>query len=457
MVEHRSNPPRWTGSRPDGVGDFLRRATEATGAPARWGARERIRSRVLAPRGEARGRWVLGLATTVALAVTLWVLVRAAPAPQPLLEASSGDVSLVRGVAQPGASLPEGSELVTRASGRVRLKLGAGALALGPSTRLRTAHGRVAQVVVGSAELSAPSGHLASVRAGDYEVSVEGGMVRLEVLSAEAVSAVVVEGEAVLRRGSQRVSLHAGQSFQTGATGTSPAGKQVTLRGEPTVREADFAAAPEGSPLERARTEAQSGHTQAAARTYDTLAHGDDGVAAQVALYELARLELTKQGDLVDAERNLRESLRRYPEGVLVQEVSLTLLDVDVRAARPGAALDDADAFLRRFPSTEREADVRMVRANLRRERGDCAGALEDYRRLDANAAHAGDALFFGGLCEAQLGNAGAAHERLSRYLARDGNESHRTEAVRALDSKEIHEGSGWPETFTTEPAEDAR
>jgi TolA-binding protein len=92
------------------------------------------------------------------------------------------------------------------------------------------------------------------------------------------------------------------------------------------------------------------------------------------------------------------------------------------------------DRFLTRHPRSERRDEVMLLRANLDRDRGDCASAMERYRTLSkGTGAIADDATYFAAACAQQLGRTEEARALLQESLQRFPSGRHADDARRAL------------------------
>ncbi len=157
---------------------------------------------------------------------------------------------------------------------------------------------------------------------------------------------------------------------------------------------------------------------------------------AELALYEVGRLNVRYLGDAARALLALERYRARYPSGLLRQEVDLTLVEALLQAAALERATEELDAFLRVYPSSERTADVLLLRGNVRRSRGQCDQALSDYdavAKLTSQGAVADDARYFAAVCAAVTGNVASARQKLTEYLQTFANGLHRADAERAL------------------------
>lgn len=118
---------------------------------------------------------------------------------------------------------------------------------------------------------------------------------------------------------------------------------------------------------------------------------------------------------LEDIERFLAE----HPASSSHEEV--LAMQVEALAAS-GADLDALDAsrrFLDRYPSSERRQEIRWIEATVARDRlEDCERALPAYRKLADNIGpRQAEALFYQGICAADLGLDEEARDTLSRAL----------------------------------------
>ena len=172
-----------------------------------------------------------------------------------------------------------------------------------------------------------------------------------------------------------------------------------------------------------ARSLAQKARYAEAVQIYEGLAAGTSGWA-EPALYEVGRVNLRAK-KLSAAAAALADYRTRYPKGSLAHEVALSSIEVQLKLGAGAAALSAMDDFLARFPSSERWGDVRFLRATVRRDRGDCAGAAADYQELLNDPIHADDALYFAAVCQQQLGEELAARRHLTEYLKRFPEGSH--------------------------------
>jgi hypothetical protein len=149
-----------------------------------------------------------------------------------------------------------------------------------------------------------------------------------------------------------------------------------------------------------------------------------NGLAAETALYEVARLRRDVLGDGAGALAALQQSRTRFPEGMLRQEVDLSIVELLPKLNRHREAIDEIGRLLAQGGGLERgvdsAAELHVLRGNIYRE------VLEDFARAERDYADAeearapvvGDATFLRGVCLQALGRADDARGTFNRYLA---------------------------------------
>jgi TolA-binding protein len=199
------------------------------------------------------------------------------------------------------------------------------------------------------------------------------------------------------------------------------------------------AAAPAGQKsyevgYEEAQVLASRGYHAQAAAAFARLSGA--GPRAELALYERGRLLLKHLDEPERARRVFLEHRRRFPDSSLGPEVGLSLIEASLQAKQLPEAAREIDAFLARYPSTERRDELRLVRANLARDSGDCARAERDYEPLARGAGKlAEEALHSWAYCRRRLGDETGARERLREYLRRFPSGRHRSDVDQALEA----------------------
>jgi ferric-dicitrate binding protein FerR (iron transport regulator) len=157
-------------------------------------------------------------------------------------------------------------------------------------------------------------------------------------------------------------------------------------------------------------------HQMAAAILERALAAGEG--PRDLELYQLALLRQRHLNDPQGALDALQGYRSQFPRGALRQEVDLSVVQVDVALGRAEAALSESARFLAAHPQSERADEVRILRGDLLRQRGDFAAAAGEYRSVSGGAALE-DALFYWAYCRLQLGDGSSAVKALQDYLGR--------------------------------------
>ncbi|HYV43206.1 MAG TPA: outer membrane protein assembly factor BamD [Myxococcaceae bacterium] len=193
------------------------------------------------------------------------------------------------------------------------------------------------------------------------------------------------------------------------------------------------AADPDLAAYAKAKELLSRGEPAQAAALFSDVARGHSS-RAELSLYELGRTELRYLHDPAAARSAFSSYVERYPSGLLLQEVELSLIEAELAGSDFAAARASMDRFLTRHPRSERRDEVMLLRANLDRDRGDCASALERYRTLSKGAgAVADDATYFAAVCAQQLGRTEEARALLQDSLQRFPSGRHAEDARRAL------------------------
>jgi ferric-dicitrate binding protein FerR (iron transport regulator)/TolA-binding protein len=210
----------------------------------------------------------------------------------------------------------------------------------------------------------------------------------------------------------------------------APVAPEVTAT--PTAPSPPVVMAPD--PYSQAVTLSRSGQYDAAAQTLEAIA-GSHGQHADLALYDLARLRQRHLGDPVGALAALVRYEKEYPHGSLTQEVELSAIELDLGRSDFPAALVQMNRFLDEHPDSERAPEVHLLRGNVLRGRGDCQGALREYRRARGDGVE-DDAIYFTAFCQQKLGRQDDAAESLHDYLRLLPNGHHVVEVRAALQGR---------------------
>jgi TolA-binding protein len=149
-------------------------------------------------------------------------------------------------------------------------------------------------------------------------------------------------------------------------------------------------------------------------------------------LYQLALLKERRLGDPQGALDLLADYQRQFPAGALQQEVSLSIIEADLSLGREQEALDQSARLLARYPGSERADELRLLRGDLLRKRGDCTGAIAEYRTVRGGTA-LDDARYFAASCRRAMGDGVAADAALRDYLSRYPSGRHAASARQML------------------------
>jgi TolA-binding protein len=188
------------------------------------------------------------------------------------------------------------------------------------------------------------------------------------------------------------------------------------------------------APSEEARLYSEAGKERDPARAvalFDEVARRG-GPSANTAAYQAARLVM-ESGRLAEARARWTILIDRNPGAALDQEARLSLLECELRTDALAAARTELERFLAAYPKSERQPELRFLRAEILRRSGRCADALPDYRAA-ASSRRADDALYFEAWCTIELGDRDAARRALESYLSRFPRGTHRGDAERGLE-----------------------
>lgn len=206
-------------------------------------------------------------------------------------------------------------------------------------------------VLLSAEEVSLDSGRLSVVRANGSRLRIRTPDAVLESVNArflaEVVGAVtsvkVEEGEVVVRTSAGSKTLLAGESLRWLSAPVIPS----TLVA--------------GAPSSDGSCQGQAG--EALRRCLEAEAKGDS-LEAQAALYELASLE-AHDGRSERAVEVFKQSLERFPGGVLDPEARVALTLELVKLERYAEAQQAARDFVRLYPSDARVSDVAALERSL--------------------------------------------------------------------------------------------
>lgn len=161
------------------------------------------------------------------------------------------------------------------------------------------------------------------------------------------------------------------------------------------------------------------GKTELAIECYRELGR-ENGIVADVALYNAARLELDKRANAPGALALLDEHRRRFPASSLGAEREWLRVRSLRASGRPDDALRASEALLAMPAGALLSAELHELRAGIAEERGDCAAAASELVALIDEPGKRGDeAEFSRARCLDKLGRNADARAAYVHYLAR--------------------------------------
>jgi hypothetical protein len=316
---------------------------------------------------------------------------------------------------------PEGNAQIRRERQQVTVSLGQGAIDVAVTAR--------------------PVGREFRVEANGYRFSVVGTRFRVDWSDAW-VKLEVREGRVTVSSESTPLAtVSAGESWQGSA---KPAVNQQPPTAPTTgpsrldpVSTAASAEAPEAAAdcLRLAR----ENQAARAARCYERVA-GGQGLSAEMAQVELARLRRDVLHDSPGAQRALREYLARYPNGAFRTEAAVSLVEILVQSGQTQQALGESERLLVSGGARERDKELRLLRGRiLQEELGDCGRAEREYAQVAADPGPIGDqAQLRQAECLERLGRSDEAITAYRAYLGR-ANAAHAAVARARLEALSGH------------------
>jgi hypothetical protein len=415
----------------------------------------RVWARVSDPartRRVTRNAFVRGALVASALTALTVVAVERVHAPAPAGGAlATGAAEIARATPQAPAApalaivAPAGSVVETGAGEHLVRILARGARAeLAPQTSVAVdAQGRP-ELRRGEVHFRVASGATAdaqkfSVRVASYRVVVAGARFVVKA-EAQSITVAVEDGEAEIWNGSHVVRIGSGETWSSDAA--APHARTGAPRGHEKAPALAPAADAEGALAEQDREDLAAARAARAAADprralalYEHLA-ARSGPAAENALYEIGGIyhdQLKQPAKAVAAWDRYRT---RYPNGLLRAEADLSVIDTLATLDDETRTLNEALAFLKRYPHSERRGEVSRVVGDLYRERANYRAALDFYRAVPnasgAGAADADDAAFGQAACLYALRDDGA-DASLRAYLAQRPHGRHARDAARLL------------------------
>jgi tetratricopeptide (TPR) repeat protein len=404
------------------------------------GARERVwRSIAARPRAPLHLSWVGALAGAACAAAVLAFVVAPSSRPIARIAVGSGDQQTLR-FEDAVAVLGSGAVASARHHGwrnqaiEIDLESGRVVVADAPRPEERAfsvvAGGYTVRVVgtVFSVERGA-AGVEVRVQEGRVEVTGPGTEVRLE--AGESWSSSDARGHAVLAEADARQAVGLLRGTPVAPAPVEPVAALPSAPAFKETRSSAVGGTAAPSSYERGKSLAARGAYAEAAAAFQEAARGN-GPRAELALYEVGRLQLRNFRAPAAAAETFRRAQSRFPDGELRAEVDLSLIEALLDTRRYDDAGQAMDGFIKRYPQSERRSEVRRLRADLRREQADWRGAIEDYAALLEKGPD-DDALYFSAFCWQKLGDSRAARALLERYLKEFPNGRHAEDVKRAI------------------------
>jgi hypothetical protein len=270
---------------------------------------------------------------------------------------------------------------------------------------------------------SRPVGREFQVEADGYRFSVIGTQFRV-ALGDELVKLEVREGRvAVFGASAPLATVSAGQSWQGSV---SPPVAQEPTQPNPSASGGNREPASTVPPAETAESAAdclrlaREDQAGLAARCYERVAAGQ-GLSAEMAQVELARLRRDVLHDAPGSLRALRDYLARYPNGAFHTEAAISLVELLVQSGQTREALAESERLLVSGAARERQGELRLLRGRILQDKlGDCARAEREYATVAADPGPIGDqAQLRQAQCLEALGRADEAITAYRAYLGR--------------------------------------
>jgi hypothetical protein len=292
------------------------------------------------------------------------------------------------------------------------------------------------------------------VRVAVYRVVVAGARFVVKA-EAQSITVAVQDGEAEIWNGTHVVHIGSGETWSsdTAAAPHRSGAPRAAQDRSPALAPAGGAAERSSQSLEdqqekndredlaAARAARAAADPRRALALYEHLA-SRSGPAAENALYEIGGIyhdQLRQPAKAVAAWDRYRRS---YPNGLLRAEADLSVIDTLATLDDGTRTLNEALAFLKRYPHSERRGEVARVVGDLYRGRGNYRAALDFYRVVPTAKVTAGagaddaDAAAFGqAACLYALRDDGA-EAALRAYLEQHAHGRHARDAARLLGDK---------------------
>ena len=217
-----------------------------------------------------------------------------------------------------------------------------------------------------------------------------------------------------------RRSAHGAQRSSRSGAATTPEPPPLPSTSQPRLlpeKRPSFASeTAEAAPPPDCLRLAREGQSRAAEACFVERSRGA-GLAAEMALHELARLRRDVLADPNGALRALAEYRMRFPTGSLRRELDVSQLELLLQLGRSDDALKQSDELLSSSSSGERASELRLLRGHILRKQSRFAEAAREYELAERGGSRAADAPYFRAICLESMGQQDDAAAALSKYL----------------------------------------
>ncbi|HEY5959793.1 MAG TPA: FecR domain-containing protein [Polyangiaceae bacterium] len=259
-------------------------------------------------------------------------------------------------------------------------------------------------------------GEVLEVSAGRYRFRVLGTRFRVSH-AADGVSLAVTEGKVAVLENEQTIRI-----VPVGGSWSESDGSSQS-RTEPAASSAPAASTAHTSDVFGTQTIdclmlARHHEHEAAISCFAKQATGA-GVSAEVAQYEMARIQHDALGQAERSLETLAKYRERFPNGTLRTEAMLKMIQIWVEIGKDHQALEESDRLLQSAQLDSRRGELRFLRGKLYQRRGAFGQALREYDLAAASGdAHSERANLERAGCLEKLGRAEEArkiYEQLSQ------------------------------------------
>jgi hypothetical protein len=283
------------------------------------------------------------------------------------------------------------------------------------------------------------AGEVLEVVAGRFRFRVVGTRFRVDNANA-GVSLEVTEGTVAVLENDRTIRIvSVGDSWSEKRDSTQ---HQSEVQASPG---ASAMAAPAARRVEQQQEDclevARRGDHESAISCFAKQATGNGG-SAEVALYEMARIQHDALGQTERALGTLRKYRERFPSGTLRTEAMLKVIQICVEAGKDDLALTESDQLLQSDQVATRRSELRFLRGKLYQRRGEFARAANEYAEVvAASGAQAERANLERAGCLEQLGRAEEARS-IYEILSQSRSMGIREPARKRLHGLERRRGS---------------